>query len=252
MAEGNLANDAEAPETITKAEIRKIDDAAKQLVTITALLPGIFFAAVSLSSVRQNPNLIVWMVFLGPVLLWLACLLFSTLVFIPRRYKFGDEATKAARRNDRFSRWGLRVGYIEAMPNVHQESRFRELVHNRKLVYLWIAYGCLLLGLGLLLVDVGIYPLVIPTPTASPACLPLCTSLPSTLTATPIAATSTLTSPLTAPLPSGTLTAVISRTAALPAAASPMPAPSIPASPIALPPGVTHTATISSTSILTP
>lgn len=69
-----------------------LEDAAKQLVTITSLLQGIYFAAVSFSNIKQVGRLDdVWYnVFIAlsffTLCFWMASLYFATRVFIPEIY----------------------------------------------------------------------------------------------------------------------------------------------------------------------
>jgi len=72
--------------------LQPLEDAAKQIVVITSLLQGIYFAAISISDIKKvNDTTNVWfdafivlsMLTLG---LWMASLYFATRVFLPRVY----------------------------------------------------------------------------------------------------------------------------------------------------------------------
>lgn len=69
-----------------------VDEAAKQLVGITGLLQGIYFAAISISDVKkvgtiQDAWFLAFVFFsMITVLLWLGCLSFAVKAFLPREY----------------------------------------------------------------------------------------------------------------------------------------------------------------------
>jgi len=77
------------------ASLTPLEDAAKQIVVITSLLQGIYFAAISFSGVKQVGTLSnVWFnVFVAltvmTVVCWMLSLYFATRVFVPETYRRG-------------------------------------------------------------------------------------------------------------------------------------------------------------------
>ncbi len=72
--------------------ITRIEEAAKQLIGLTTLLQGIYFAIFAFSDVRKQvgalnlaiPNGLVLLLFFLPLLLWLISLYCATRVFVPQ------------------------------------------------------------------------------------------------------------------------------------------------------------------------
>lgn len=70
-----------------------LEDAAKQIVVITSLLQGVYFAAISFSGVKQvSDTSNVWFnIFLAisliTIIFWIMSLYYATRVFIPESYK---------------------------------------------------------------------------------------------------------------------------------------------------------------------
>jgi hypothetical protein len=69
-----------------------LEEAAKQVVVITSLLQGIYFAAISFSNIKQvgNTSNMWFNLFVGisliTIALWMASLYFATRVFVPEIY----------------------------------------------------------------------------------------------------------------------------------------------------------------------
>src|SRR6266702_5738549 len=69
----------------------RAEDAAKQLIGLTGALQGLYLAVFAFSDLRKQIGelhvpalgLLIWMVFLLPIVLWLFSLLCATQVFVP-------------------------------------------------------------------------------------------------------------------------------------------------------------------------
>ena len=83
----------EAAREAAKDSTGSLEEAAKQLITAVTLLQGIYFAAISFSDVKKVldvEGLFGWLrilLFIGPVILWLICLILAVKVFKPETYK---------------------------------------------------------------------------------------------------------------------------------------------------------------------
>lgn len=72
--------------------IARLEDAAKQMITITAGLQGLYVALFAFSNLRMQisatqwvlPGWLLWLVFLLPLACWLVSLIYATRVFVPR------------------------------------------------------------------------------------------------------------------------------------------------------------------------
>lgn len=87
-----------------KGSIPALEEAAKQLVTITSLAQTIYFAAVSVSDLKKSLTLssgdnpvIVALLFILPVIFWAISLWFAVSVFKPRRYLTNLDSPDEAR-----------------------------------------------------------------------------------------------------------------------------------------------------------
>jgi hypothetical protein len=75
-----------------KESIGSLEEAAKQLITAVTLLQGIYFAAISFSDVKKAMDVegvLGWLrilLFVAPIILWLACLILAVQVFKPETY----------------------------------------------------------------------------------------------------------------------------------------------------------------------
>ena len=135
-----LATTREAAKESTKA----LEEAAKQLIALTSLSQGIYFAAVSFGEVKKVLGQLdlalraaIVLLLALPVLLWIASLLFATLVFHPEVYRTNLESPDLARET-----------YQEMVAYKHKQ--------------LGRAHLCLTLGFVLLFVNLIIYLLLIP------------------------------------------------------------------------------------------
>ncbi|MFA4935258.1 MAG: hypothetical protein WC568_05420 [Candidatus Methanoperedens sp.] len=74
--------------------ISTIEDVAKQLIAVNALLEGIYFHAIAFSDVK--PLLTGWSagVYLAPILLWLLSLVFAVLTLSPKAYAININSSR--------------------------------------------------------------------------------------------------------------------------------------------------------------
>jgi len=111
--------------------IEVTEDAAKQLVTLTSLLQGIYFAAVSFSEIRQIvAQLQSWqiVVLVSPFAFWLASLYFASRVFVPKEYGGLD--------SDKEEAWvALKKEY-----QTIRDDKFRDLQRARRFLLLSLLF----------------------------------------------------------------------------------------------------------------
>jgi hypothetical protein len=83
----------ETARSVSKESISALEDAAKQLISITSLTQGIYFAAISFSDLKKSLIINDWhgwllvLLFASPIVLWLISLGFAIRVFAPETYK---------------------------------------------------------------------------------------------------------------------------------------------------------------------
>jgi hypothetical protein len=93
----------ETARSVSKESISALEVAAKQLISITSLTQGIYFAAISFSDLKKAlvvHDLQGWLLvflFASPVILWLISLRFAILVFMPETYKTNLQSPDLAR-----------------------------------------------------------------------------------------------------------------------------------------------------------
>ena len=86
-----------------KDSIGGLEEAAKQLITAVTLLQGIYFAAISFSDVKKamdTEGVFGWLrilLFIGPIIFWLICLVLAVKVFKPETYKTNRSSPDLAR-----------------------------------------------------------------------------------------------------------------------------------------------------------
>ncbi len=117
-------------------DIEVIDSAAKQLITVTSLLQGIYFASMSLSDFKKQAATWQLALLLAPAVLWLLSLFFAVVTFIP------------------------------ASRHISRDSAHDDLVRisQQKFRNLRVSYYILLISLVTLLVNVLMYLLWSPSP----------------------------------------------------------------------------------------
>ena len=121
-----------------KESIPALEEAAKQLISITSLTQGIYFAAISFSDLKKVlvvNDLDGWLLvllFTSPILLWLISLAFAVRVFIPETYNTNLQSPDLAKE------------MLQQMTAYKHQQLLR-------------AHKALLLGFGLLAVNIVIY-----------------------------------------------------------------------------------------------
>ncbi|VVB72324.1 Uncharacterised protein [uncultured archaeon] len=119
----------------TKEAVGRQEEAAKQLITITSLLQGIYFAAISFSDLKKAlgaQNFIgsqlfaLVALFAGPILIWLISLSFAICVLVPVKRltilnspdlirKMYSEAIDYKSRNLHYAHLALLLGFVLLM-----------------------------------------------------------------------------------------------------------------------------------------
>ena len=80
-----------------KDSLRSIEEAAKQLIGLDGLISGIYFGAFAftdLSNLQAGSRIL----FIAPVVLWLASLVMSVLALTPRAYAYNPHSPDEARK----------------------------------------------------------------------------------------------------------------------------------------------------------
>ena len=87
-----------------KESVAALEEAAKQLITVTTLAQTIYFAAISFSDLKAGLGLLApvqrWLVvaaLIFPLMYWLASLVFAVRVFKPETYRTNLDAPDLAR-----------------------------------------------------------------------------------------------------------------------------------------------------------
>ena len=129
-----------------KESAASLEEAAKQLIGITSLSQGIYFAAISLGDVKKGLALFSgqqqWLVVAGlvlPLLLWIVSLWFAIRVFKPETYKTNLNS-----------------------PDLAREMYYEVVAYKKK--QLQRAYYALVLGFVPLVVNVVAYLVYFPAP----------------------------------------------------------------------------------------
>lgn len=95
-----------------KESVTALEEAAKQLISVTSLLQAIYFAAISFSDLKESlmvetaKDWLLVILFVLPIVLWLASLGFAVRVFEPETYKTNLSSPDLAR-----SMYGEMVAY---------------------------------------------------------------------------------------------------------------------------------------------
>ena len=78
--------------------IKSIEETAKQIIAIAAILEGLYFHAIAFSDIRGwLGGVAALIVYLLPLLLWLVSLLAALLVFFPRTYEANISSWRESR-----------------------------------------------------------------------------------------------------------------------------------------------------------
>lgn len=134
----------EAVRNSAKGGPDKLEEAAKQLITITSLSQTIYFTAISISEVKKGtanlPPQLYWgfiVVLVIPLLAWIASLIFAIRVFKPEIYNLN-------------------------LNSPSQAEEFMNRVTEYKDKQLQWSYRLLILGFGLLVITVVLYFVFLP------------------------------------------------------------------------------------------
>ena len=137
----------DAARNVAKESAASLEEAAKQLIGITSLSQGIYFAAISFSDVKkglaQFSGQQQWMMvaaLIVPLLLWIVSLWFAIRVFKPETYKTNLDS-----------------------PDLAREMYYEVVTYKKK--QLQRAYLALVLGFVPLIVNVVLYLIYFPAPT---------------------------------------------------------------------------------------
>ena len=93
----------ETARSVSKESIGALEDAAKQLISITSLTQGIYFAAISFSDLKKAlvvHDLQGWLLvllFASPIAVWLVSLAYAVRVFSPETYRTNLQSPDLAR-----------------------------------------------------------------------------------------------------------------------------------------------------------
>ena len=73
-----------------------MEDTAKQFVTITGLLEGIYFHAIAFSDVKNVEGISV-LIYAAPLVLWLASLIFALMVLVRKKYGININSSRKSK-----------------------------------------------------------------------------------------------------------------------------------------------------------
>ena len=79
-------------EKIVGESVSIVEDTAKQFVTVTGLLQGIYFHAITFSDVKVAEGYSV-LIYLAPLVLWLLSLIFAVMVLFRKIYRININST---------------------------------------------------------------------------------------------------------------------------------------------------------------
>lgn len=74
--------------------ISTTEDVAKQLITITSLLEGIYFHAIAISDIKLHLSYITSAIYLMPILFWLLSLIFAILALSPKVFMININSSR--------------------------------------------------------------------------------------------------------------------------------------------------------------
>ena len=93
----SLAFWKENAKNLLRESIKSIEETAKNVIGVTALLEGLYFHAIAFSGIRGKLNGWTFVVFNAPLVFWLVSLSFALLVFFPRNYASNINSAKESR-----------------------------------------------------------------------------------------------------------------------------------------------------------
>lgn len=80
-------------EKLVGESISSVEDTAKQFVTVTGLLEGIYFHTITFSDVRHMEGSSV-LIYVAPLLLWLLSLIFAVMVLVRKKYDLNINSSR--------------------------------------------------------------------------------------------------------------------------------------------------------------
>lgn len=118
---------------MVKGSTAAIDETAKQLIAITAILEGLYFHAITFANLRgQVTALFPLLAYLAPLIFWTFSLIAAGLVFFPKAYTINLNSSEAAKT-------------------------LHEVVVRRKYQFLMLSLVWLVVGAMGLVVAIGMY-----------------------------------------------------------------------------------------------
>lgn len=77
----------EAGKEIVKKSIDTLEDVAKQILSVAGILEGLYFHAITFTSLRGTVSGLILAIYLAPVFLLLITIIASLVVFLPETYR---------------------------------------------------------------------------------------------------------------------------------------------------------------------
>ena len=84
-------------EKLVGESISSVEDTAKQFVTITGLLEGIYFHAITFSDIKNVEGISV-LIYVAPLILWLASLIFAVMVLVRKKYGLNINSSQDSKK----------------------------------------------------------------------------------------------------------------------------------------------------------
>ncbi len=84
-----------------RQSINSIESAAKQIITITGIVTGIYFHAITFTDIRKEATTLAGIIYVLPIILWLLSLIFSFKVLNPKVYLMSFTTEEIAKENYR-------------------------------------------------------------------------------------------------------------------------------------------------------
>jgi len=78
--------------------ISTIEDVAKQIIVVTSLLEGLYFHAITFSDLRGTLSGNMVLVYLAPIVLWLASLFFAMWTLLPEAHEININSTRSCKK----------------------------------------------------------------------------------------------------------------------------------------------------------
>jgi hypothetical protein len=106
----------ETGKNLVRESISTIDETAKQLVTVTGILEGLYFHAITYTDLRGKVTGDMLWIYLAPIVLLLISLCGALVVFFPNRSRLNFNSSEASKlvyeRTVRSKLWALRMASI--------------------------------------------------------------------------------------------------------------------------------------------